>query len=84
MIREYRADNGKFYTFFSERIHTPDPECLKDKEPKSPDRFFEGKPCVKCGETQRYTTSSQCVACSKQRLKNYNERLRNGNKINNL
>lgn len=26
---------------------------------------YEGKPCRVCGGTERYTTSNNCVACSK-------------------
>lgn len=31
------------------------------------ERFWEGHGCRVCGETKRYTTSGQCVACTKRR-----------------
>ncbi len=40
-----------------------------------PNNKFEGKPCRKCGSTLRYIKSKECVACAKQVVLRYRERL---------
>lgn len=77
MIGEYKANNGKFYIFFSDRIHVPDQEY---KQPKSPDRFTEGNPCRICGNTKRYTANNRCVSCSLLRKARYREQNKNKEK----
>ena len=57
MITGYKANNGKLYTFFSDRIHTPDPSAT----------FIEGNPCINCGNTTRYTINNCCVFCTRER-----------------
>ena len=32
---------------------------------------YEGKPCDKCGTTERYVSNKKCASCDRARSKNY-------------
>lgn len=43
---------------------------------KARSKTFTGLPCKLCAGTLRYTSSTQCVPCSKRRASEYGERIR--------
>lgn len=40
-------------------------------QPFSPEKHFHGKQCGKCGQTQRYKSTSGCVTCGRERCRKH-------------
>lgn len=38
--------------------------------------FMPANPCPVCGDPHRYTSSNQCVTCTKERAAGYTDRVR--------
>lgn len=54
---------------------------MDNKKPRmeaaqSGQRKFHGKPCRKCGGTERYVCSSNCIACQKAQSNVYHTKVR--------
>ncbi|EEN1007491.1 hypothetical protein GIC15_22320 [Salmonella enterica] len=69
-IRQYVASNGEHYLFFPERVREPQPE----KKIRKVGTKFNGNPCRKCNETERYVSTGDCVACTRERARLRDER----------
>ncbi|EJM5074497.1 hypothetical protein NON99_004521 [Salmonella enterica] len=69
-IGQYVASNGKNYYFFTDRVRKS--EVKKNISKKG--IKFNGNPCRKCNETERYVSTGDCVACIRERARLQHER----------